>query len=969
MNLGYFNGLSLSGYTNNLCNYQYNASLVQTGNSLPSSSNDDYRSISLNSEGTIAAACIFANATAGVYIGSGTGATQWTWSARQSNNSLPGASNYWNTVSLNSAGNVCVALIGSGTDNDGIYIGTGSGANQWTWSARQSNNSLPGSNSLWNSASLNSAGTVCVASIGDSAKSGIYIGTGSGATQWTWTAVQANNSLPGANNGWRGVSLNSAGTLCVACIGATTLSINDGVYIGTGSGATQWTWSARQSNNSLPGASNIWRDVSLNSAGTVCAALIGSSYAKSGIYIGAGYGASQWTWSAVQSNNSLPGASNNWVSVSLNSAGTVATSCISGFTTGGIYIGRGDGATQWTWSSRQSNNSLPGASNSWTSVYLNSAGTVCTGCMSSGGPKGGVHILSLPLDYQYAASAVQSNNSLPTSSNYSIISLNSAGTVCAVVGGGPLYIGTGSGATQWNWSSNNTGGTDNGYSVALNSAGTVCAVTSAAGGLYIGTGSGATQWTWSATQSALPTVNWHGISLNSAGNTCAVCAYPGGVYIGKGSGATQWTWSAVQSNNSLPTSANWWNVSLNSAGTVCAAIARDSNVYIGVGSGANQWTWASQFSGTSNWLVCSLNSEGTVCAACAYGGGVYIGNGSGATQWTWSAAQSGIVSNGGWHTISLNSAGTVCIAAINGTGAYIGTGSGATQWNWTAAQTALPTGAILGNWYSASLNSAGNVAALCALNGGVYMLQASNTRVITNSRPPPYNITQGPTSYSSSSITPPAGTTYFTIVIIAGAGGGGSGGPYTTVYGSPNRYGGGGGSGATSGTLTVTSIPYTGGNITSVSVGSGGTGGTFTPSSSLPPDGSGNTGIAGGDTYLTYNGITYRVYGGGGGNPGGAIPIPTANYGTGGSVNGTGYNISSTLPSGASSSYSPSGSAGNNGTTGSVSAAGTGGSAVTSGSSISGSGGNGASSSGGSADPGNNGTAGSVNITWTILVS
>jgi hypothetical protein len=721
MNLQYFNGLSLSGYTNNLCNYQYNASLVQTGNSLPSS-NTSWKVISLNSAGTVCVGCIGNGGSAndGIYIGTGSGATQWTWSARQSNNSLPGASNFWNTVSLNSAGTVCVACIGSASSaNSGIYIGTGSGATQWTWSARQSNNSLPGANTSWGEISLNSAGTVCVASIGTGtgANDGIYIGAGSGATQWTWSAVQTGNSLPSANTYWGANSLNSAGTVCVACIGFSG-SANSGIYIGTGSGATQWTWSARQSNNSLPGASNDWNAVSLNSAGTVCVACIGTGISgNSGIYIGTGSGATQWTWTARQSNNSLPGASNSWIANSLNSAGTVCVGIIGSDNNAGIYIGRGAGATQWTWSSRQSNNSLPGTSNSWYTASLNSAGTVCAAAITLDATAG-VYMLSLPLDYDYNISAAQFGGS----SNWYSASFNSAGTVCAVCThgvSGEVYIGRGSGANQWTWSAAQFGGSSNWNSVSLNSAGTVCAAAANSGSVYIGTGRGATQWTWSAVQFG-GSSNWNSVSLNSEGTVCAACVFnSGSIYIGTGSGATQWTWSGAQFGGS----SNWNTVSLNSAGTVCAAcIFNSGSVYIGTGSGATQWTWSgAQFSGSSNWNI-SLNSAGTVCAACTFGvaGKLYIGTGLGATQWTWSAAQFGGSSS--WYAVALNSVGTVCAACVYGGNVYIGTGSGATQWTWSSGQFGGSS-----NWQGITLNSAGNVCATVLNNTSVYILQASNT--------------------------------------------------------------------------------------------------------------------------------------------------------------------------------------------------------------------------------------------------
>ena len=575
---------------------------------------NEWADIYLNSEGTLAAACITANASNGdIWIGSNTGSNQWTW-VDQSNQTAM-RSNSWQGISLNSAGTVAAACIGNSSGSNGdVWIGTGTGASQWTW-VDQSNQAAMRSNN-WYRISLNSAGTVAAAceTGGD-----VWIGSNTGSNQWTWVDQNAQSAM--INNSWADISLNSEGNKAI--VGASPKIGSGRFFIGIGLGASQWTWVA-QINSAF--TTDKWKATCLNSLGDVGAAADGNG----NLYIYNTLGIT--TWSAVQSNNSLPTTS-NWKCVSFNSAGNTCAGCI---TSGGIYIGTasnvysGSNPNQWTWSAVQSANSLPTTTASWQATSLNSAGTVAAVCACNGA----IYMGQGSGATQWAWSAAQSNVSvphIPTNSNWLSVSLNGAGTVCAsAVSSGSVYIGTGTGSNKWTWSDTQSGipTNSNWQKVSLNSAGTICAACIGRGPVYIGTGIGATDWTWSAAQSGIPTTsNWKGICLNSPGNVAAACVNGGGIYIGTGVGATQWTWSGVQTG--VGTTSNWNAVYLNSSGTICAACMTGGPIYIGQGTGATQWVWTLQNTNSlptsSNWACVSMNAAGTGVAACIYGRGIYMG--------------------------------------------------------------------------------------------------------------------------------------------------------------------------------------------------------------------------------------------------------------------------------------------------------------------------------------------------------
>ena len=171
-----------------------------------------------------------------------------------------------------------------------------------------------------------------------------------------------------------------------------------------------------------------------------------------------------------------------------------------------------------------------------------------------------------------------------------------------------------------------------------------------------------------------------------------------------------------------------------------------------------------------------------------------------------------------------------------------------------------------------------------------YSININNTSIdLGNLILPYYNIyTSTTTSISFPSYN---GSTYYSkicVILIGGGGGGGSGG---ATKGGLGGSGGGGGGGA----IAIFSINYVSGqNTFNITIGSGGSGGAV-----LTGNNTGNNGSTGGSTSITYNSITYTVFGGsggygGGGSTSGTTPSTTSNGGTGGTGGSTFTNIDNT---------------------------------------------------------------------------
>ena len=174
----------------------------------------------------------------------------------------------------------------------------------------------------------------------------------------------------------------------------------------------------------------------------------------------------------------------------------------------------------------------------------------------------------------------------------------------------------------------------------------------------------------------------------------------------------------------------------------------------------------------------------------------------------------------------------------------------------------------------------------------------------------------GPGTVDNITITLPNNMTSLNVTGVGGGGGGGSGFDYN--YGT-GYYAGGGGGGGGSFTFSssLVSNPY---NFTSVTIGAGGAGGTG--GSSVPYNGSGNPGIAGGNTLITYNGTSYYGNYGYYGTPGYQNDSSGSGNGTGGSggsgssANGSGGNNGSRSSGGKGGGSGSGGSGGSGGGSG-----------------------------------------------------
>ena len=625
--------------------------------------------VSLNSLGTVCAACVYHQAvgvqTGGIYIGTNTTDTMtWAWSGVQTGAPYgSGINGMYYTVSLNYDGKVCAA--GSAL---GIFIGKYNPSNptQYNWSGAQGSiifNSIPTTEGVWLNLSLNNDGNVCIAvdahnSLGGK-NPGIWIGSDLGAAEWTWTRQSPTRS---GDTLWKDCSISGGGLgdllVCAAC------SATDGnVWIGTYNSSTpyQYTWTKQ---TSIP--TGYWLSVSLSKDGRTCAACQNGGF----IYIGYNTGSTEWGWQKQPPQQ-------QWQSVSLDRFGTVCAAC--SYTDRGVIIGRRLSNSTWFWSFQTENiPSILSLENiRYRNVSLNNEGTICVASIENtvqpvNLADGALYIGSLRPVARITQWYTQ-GSPLPSPLTCRGVSLNNSGNVCALAtfDGNGIFIGTGTPTSESSltWTDQTSTGNIQFSAISMNYTGNVCGASTYLNKLYIGTYIVSTQWKWEQ-QDGLGSADWRSVSMNSNGDVCAACTLQGYIWIGRYSN-NEWTWKDETPSYSAvanPRYAYIW-ISLNGPGTVCAACGGLSYDPTAVGSvsvgrySGSSWTWTNETPfnlSTKCWNHIKLNYSGDVCVVSVWHGYLYVGRYSG-TSWDWEEIYTlGI----GTHNCSINSAGTI-IASVN----------------------------------------------------------------------------------------------------------------------------------------------------------------------------------------------------------------------------------------------------------------------------------------------------------------